>query len=110
MCPAIQSSVERAMQQRIKVALTLATMAIHIAVISSMAAGAALANPANHEDERRNRSRFEYHDGRPEEKRPYRRPDLDADPTNLKLEEMRERINRLEERLELLERNSIHSK
>ncbi|WP_298963594.1 hypothetical protein [uncultured Methylobacterium sp.] len=85
-------------------------MAIHIAVISSMAAETARANPANHEDEKRNRSRFEYHDGRAEEKRPYRRPDLDADPTNLKLEEMRERINRLEERLELLEHNSIHSK
>lgn len=75
-----------------------------------MAAETARANPANHEDEKRNRSRFEYHDGRAEEKRPYRRPDLDADPTNLKLEEMRERINRLEERLELLEHNSIHSK
>ena len=62
------------------------------------------------EQQKRNRSKFEYHDGSAEEKRPYRRPNPDVDPTNLRYEELIARINALEERLEALDYKSKFSK
>ncbi|GAA0241652.1 hypothetical protein GCM10008965_07240 [Methylorubrum aminovorans] len=97
------------MQQGIKVALTVAltvaVVAVQLAGAALVVAGTAHAGPTNSENEKKNRSRFEYHDGHAEERRPYRRPDPDTDPTNLRFEELRERINRFEERLEFLENN-----
>lgn len=63
----------------------------------------ALAEPVQPEVQKKSRSGFEYHDGRAEERRPYRRPQLDVDPTNLTVEELRERVIVLEERIERLE-------
>ncbi|MFJ7440827.1 hypothetical protein ACIQW5_24605 [Methylorubrum thiocyanatum] len=97
--------MEGAMQRGIKVALTVAVVAVQLAGAALVVAGTAHAGPTNSENEKKNRSRFEYHDGHAEERRPYRRPDPDTDPTNLRFEELRERINRLEERLEFLENN-----
>lgn len=54
------------------------------------------------------RSAFEYNDGSPVEKRPYRQPRLDVDPTDLTVEELKERLNHLEDRIERLE-NSLRS-
>ncbi|MGF3024110.1 hypothetical protein ACQVP2_14945 [Methylobacterium aquaticum] len=62
------------------------------------------------EAQKKSRSKFEYHDGRAEEKRPYRRPNPDVDPTNLRYEELIARINALEERIEALEYQSKISK
>jgi hypothetical protein len=62
------------------------------------------------EQQKRNRSKFEYHDGSAEERRPYRRPNPDVDPMNLRYEELIVRINALEERLEALEYQSKFSK
>ncbi|NGM37284.1 MULTISPECIES: hypothetical protein [Methylobacterium] len=70
----------------------------------------AASQPAAPEHQKKSRSKFEYHDGRADERRPYRHPDLDIDPTNLKMEELRERLNALEERLERLEYLSNGSK
>lgn len=63
----------------------------------------ALAEPVQLEVQKKSRSGFEYHDGRAEERRPYRQPALDVDPTNLTVEEIRERVTVLEERIERLE-------
>lgn len=109
-CPVTRPYPERAMQQMFRDASRLATTVVNIVGLSAGLFTTLLIGPVNGEEGRQNRSRFEYHDGRAEEKRPYRRPDLDTDPTNLKMEELRERINALEERLELLERNSNNSK
>ena len=51
-----------------------------------------------------NRSKFQYHDGKPEEKRQYVLPKVDVDPTNLTVEEMKARITHLEDLLEVIER------
>jgi uncharacterized small protein (DUF1192 family) len=86
--------------------LTRATCAVLLAITALCAPHHAAADSAQLELQKKNRSKFEYHDGSAEEKRPYRRPDLDLDPTNLRVEELRERINVLEERLERLEQRS----
>lgn len=86
--------------------LTRTTCAVLLAITALCASHHAAADPAQLDLQKKNRSKFEYHDGSAEEKRPYRRPDLDLDPTNLRVEELRERINVLEERLERLEQRS----
>ena len=53
--------------------------------------------------EKQSRSAFEYLNGHVPEKRPYKQPKLDVDPTDLSVEELRERLNYLEERIERLE-------
>ncbi len=59
---------------------------------------------------KQNRSGFAYHDGHAPERRPYRQPKLDVDPTDLSMEELRARLNHLEERLEQLEQGLVSSK
>jgi TolA-binding protein len=86
-------------------ALSCATSIIVLGAIALGATQHAAADTAQLEIQKKNRSKFEYHDGSAEERRPYRRPDPDLDPTNLRVEEMRERINALEERIERLEYN-----
>ncbi|MGN7126796.1 hypothetical protein [Methylorubrum thiocyanatum] len=53
--------------------------------------------------DKQQRSNFQYQDGQAPEKRPYKKPKLDVDPTDLSLEEMRARLNYLEERIERIE-------
>lgn len=88
------------------VVLTRTTCAVLLTITALCASHHAAAETTQLELQKKNRSKFEYHDGSAEEKRPYRRPDLDLDPTNLRVEELRERINVLEERLERLEQRS----
>lgn len=96
-------SIETGPHGRVNIGLRNATWALLLTVASFLAVQQAAADPGVSEQQKKSRSNFEYHDGRAEERRLYRRPDLDVDPTNLKLEELRERINALEERLERLE-------
>ena len=103
-------SVETGPQHWVRSGSRNTTLAILLSVGFVCAVQHAAADPALPEGQKKSRSRFEYHDGSAEEKRLYRRPDLDMDPTNLKLEELRERINTLEERLERLEYQSNGSK
>lgn len=85
----------------------LLTMSLNVSVMFLLA-GFLIATPAFSEEinlqKKDNRSKFQYHDGKPEEKRQYVLPKIDADPTNLAVEEMRARIVHLEDRLEVLER------
>lgn len=98
-----QESVETPRQNRLNFSLRNTTLRSLLRVGLVIAAQQAAADPTASEHQRKNRSSFEYNDGRADERRPYRRPDLDVDPTNLKLEELRERTNALEERVERLE-------
>ncbi len=94
----------------VRVSLRNATLAaLLVASIPSLVV-AASDDVANPESKKQNRSKFEYNNGSPEEKRPYRRPNLDADPMNLRYEELRERFNELEDRVERLERQDRSSK
>ncbi|BCM87629.1 hypothetical protein [Methylobacterium indicum] len=90
--------------------LTNATLAAVLVTAMPGLAAAAPDGAATSEPQNRKRSKFQYHDGSAEEKRPYRRPNLDIDPTNLRIEELLARINELEERVETLEHQSRFSK
>lgn len=94
----------------VKAALTNATLAAALVTAMPILVVAAPDDAATPEIQNRKRSKFQYHDGSAEEKRPYRRPDLDVDPTNLRYEELIARYNALEERVEALEQQLRHSK
>jgi hypothetical protein len=94
----------------VKALLTNATMTVVLATAMPTLVVAASDDAATFGLQNRNRSKFQYHDGSAEEKRPYRRPDLDVDPTSLKYEELIARCNALEERVEALEQQLRPSK
>lgn len=88
----------------VKAALRNATMVVVFATATPALVMAAPDDATAPEIQNKNRSNFQYHNGSADEKRPYRRPNLDIDPTNLRIEELIERQNALEERIEALER------
>jgi hypothetical protein len=99
-----------AAQSFVKTLLRNATLAAVLATAMPTLVAAAPNAAVNPELQKKNRSKFEYHDGSAEEKRPYRRHSLDVDPTNLRYEELIARLNALEERVEQLEHHSRFSK
>ncbi|MCF4130135.1 hypothetical protein [Methylobacterium sp. SyP6R] len=94
----------------VKSALRIATLAVVLVSAMPSLVVAASDDAEKLDLQNKNRSNFQYHDGRAEERRPYRRPSIDADPRDLKIEELTERLNGLEERIEKLERQSINPK
>lgn len=99
-----------AVKHSVKGSLTFVILATLVLIVSPSLVVASADDAATSEVQKKNRSKFEYHDGSAAEKRPYRRPNLDIDPTNLRLEELTARINALEERVETLEYQSRSSK
>jgi TolA-binding protein len=94
----------------VRASLRNAILAALLVVSISSLVVAASDDVATPETKKQNRSKFEYNNGSAEEKRPYRRPNIDADPMNLRYEELRERFNELEDRVERLERQDRSSK
>ena len=94
-----QTQVLRAIPKVLTDVIFCVGIAAFLVAVPYLNATTARAEPVD----KQQRSNFQYNDGQPPEKRPYRKPKLDVDPTDLSSEEMRARLNYLEERIERLE-------